>query len=798
MESENNNNNNENNINTNDFYHEDNSFNENGISTGSNDNSSQFSTANRGNSRTSLSENLGFGTKNGFDPRKSNPALGLNGGGKNNPIKGQKPKDKNNAKPSNNNKNPAKGQNDSNKRKNPLPGGINKDKKDNNNKNTNKPNQNDKNKEKNKGFGSKLNPLNRGGIGSKLGLGKKKNEKSNNNAAAPNLNQVAKKGLKLAWTAAPIQIKILIVALSLVPIIIILILILFLALFGGTAAAVTAAMCNESDYDVEGTDVTSFMCNMQDPLNGDYTVSSLYGWRNFSTDHMHSGIDLAGSTGTEVVAVQDGTVVETSTGHAKLDGSGYGNYVLIKHGDNFYTRYAHLNSVAVSKDDKVKRGQKIGARGDTGNSYGAHLHFEIKNGPNSNDTVSPNPFFGYSDQGYEECLDRSKGHNSKCDINKSGEARKIGTEGFAQICGKTGSYTNDNNSCCGNAETGNEKSIQSFINTFEGSGGYCDPSKTLYKAYQNSGDRVTIGHGITSDYISGLKLGDCRSVNEVDEAQMKAINAKREYIKKQFSGVELSSFQEDAMTSMAYNGCGSFFSDIAKAAKTGELKEVWSAMKGCTNGGMLGLERRRKAEFALYVTGDYSVAEEYKTKSWSASQYDNYDSDGVVARKASGSSSTCNTNSTGSGDIVERANQEYEKWNSSSKSERSELVKNYMEACGLGRTCNEWCAGFVSYILKETGKLENLKGYNCLAFSYKNVEPAEHHKQGSGYTPQPGDVIVFNYGHVALVESVSGKTLHYIGGNQTGSNRSGCWARAITKKTISVDSGNIAEFVTIG
>ena len=788
--------NNGNNDNNNDLYYDDNSFNENGIDAGVENNSPQFPTANSGNSVTNFGKGLVEGVKNGLDKKKNNPALGVNGAKKDDPMKGQKKPDKKGSKPSDDKNNPAKGQKDGDKKKNPLPGGMNKDKNDNNkNANRQKPQDKNKEKDKNNGFGSKLNPFNRGGIGSKLGLGKKKDSKDEG-VAGPNLNEVATKGIKAAWTLAPIQVKVAVIMLSIVPIII-LALIAFLAIFGGTTAAVTAAMCGQTDYDVNGTDVTSFMCSMQDPLNGDYTVSSLYGWRNFSTDHMHSGIDLAGSTGTDVVAVQDGEVSEVSKGHSKLDGSGYGNYVLVKHGENFSTRYAHLSSVSVSKGDTVKRGQKIGTRGDTGNSYGAHLHFEIMNGTKSTDTVSPNPFFGYSDQGYEDCLDRSKGHNSKCGLDVSGDARKIGEEGFAQICGKTGNYTSNSGDCCGNSESGDDNSIQSFINTFEGSGGYCDPSKTLYKAYQNSGDRVTIGHGVTSDYISGLKLGDCIAVNEVDAAQMKAINAKREFIKKQFSGVELSSFQEDAMTSMAFNGCGSYFSKIAEAAKTGNLKEVWSAMKGCTNGGMLGLERRRKAEFALYVTGDYSIAKEYKSKNWTTSEYDNYDSDGVVARKASGVSSTCST-SSGSGDIVERANQEYEKWNSSSASQRSELVKNYMEACGLGRTCNEWCAGFVSYILKETGKLENLKGYNCLAFSYKDVKPAEHHKQGSGYTPQPGDVIVFSYGHVAFVESVKGKTLHYIGGNQTGSNRSSCWARAITKNTVPVDSGRIAEFVTIG
>lgn len=443
MESENNNNNNENNINTNDFYHEDNSFNENGISTGSNDNSSQFPTANKGNTMQNLGGNFGSGTKN------NNPAFGVNGGKNNNPIKGQKPKNKNGSKPSNNN-NPAKGQKDSNKRKNPLPGGINKDKKDNNNKNTNKPNQNDKNKEKNKGFGSKLNPLNRGGIGSKLGLGKKKNEKSNNNAAAPNLNQAAKKGLKLAWTAAPIQIKILIVALSLAPIIIILVLILFLALFGGTAAAVTVAMCGQegtsgSSYNGEdysgSSNVKEFMCKMQNPL----VNPSLYvNYDNFGQnrgDHIHAGIDLAsyGYKNIPIYAAQAGTVIA-----AGYNG-GMGNHVKIKHGNSgIETTYMHMvtGSLKVKKGDKVGKGQLLGKMGTTGNSTGVHLHFEIRlNGKAQN----PGPYFK---------KDFKNNCGSSWDGEPAGDSAKQAndTSGVEDISSDNGD-TSSNEECCISGES---------------------------------------------------------------------------------------------------------------------------------------------------------------------------------------------------------------------------------------------------------------------------------------------------------------------------------------------------------
>lgn len=801
MENENNNNNNENNINTNDFYHEDNSFNENGTSTGSNDNSSQFSTANRGNSRTSLSENLGFGTKNGFDSRKSNPALGLNGGGKNNPIKGQKPKDKNNAKPSNNNKNPAKGQNDSNKRKNPLPGGINKDKKDNNN--TNKPNQNDKNKEKNKGFGSKLNPLNRGGIGSKLGLGKKKNEKSNNNAAAPNLNQAAKKGLKLAWTAAPIQIKILIISLSLIPIIIILVLIIFLALFGGTAAAVTAAMCGNTEYGTStGTpaDVSSFMCSMQKPLKN-VAVTSLYGWRGFNPDHLHAGVDLEASCGTAVYAVQDGKVIFASSS------SGYGNVVQIQHGDTITTWYAHLSKIEVSKGQTVKMGQEIAKSGNTGGSYPCHLHFEVRNGPNLNDSVSPNPYFGYSDKGYEKCIVREGGYKSGCGFTESGSARKMGKDGETQSCNITSNYfSNDStnsNECCENdnqGTSGNSSDIKKFINYFEGSGNYCDNSKTQYKSYQKSGDKLTIGYGVTTDYLPNLKyVGQCMDVSVVDAAQEKAIDSKREnVIQTNFSNVNLAKYQKDAMTSMAYNGCGDFFSNIAKAAAKDDLEGVWNAMKGCINKGTefeAGLKSRRKAEFALYVTGDYSVETIKKyQKTYTDAQYNDYDSEGVIAKKATGTSSSCsNTSSASQSAVVERAIQELEHWNSSNN--HCADISKYLNACGQEGCSIPWCAGFVSYILNETGVSEKIGlPKSCYANLMNSATGVEIHKAGGSYIPKAGDIITFDWNgnrsihsHVGIVEYVEGKTVHTIEGNSSNS---------IKRNTYSLDSKFIYDYAS--
>lgn len=88
---------------------------------------------------------------------------------------------------------------------------------------------------------------------------------------------------------------------------------------------------------------------------------------------LHRAIDIAGSHGDVVVAADAGYVV-----YASWDSNGYGNLVVIDHGNGFVTYYAHLFGFTVDVGQSVQRGQQIGARGTTGRSTGSHLHFEIR------------------------------------------------------------------------------------------------------------------------------------------------------------------------------------------------------------------------------------------------------------------------------------------------------------------------------------------------------------------------------------------------------------------------------------
>ena len=110
-------------------------------------------------------------------------------------------------------------------------------------------------------------------------------------------------------------------------------------------------------------------------------VSSNFGQR---WGRSHQGIDIAVSTGTDVLAAECGTVCYVSE-----NAGGYGKYIEIDHGKGVKTAYAHLSKILVSKGETVSAGNKIALSGNTGNSTGPHLHFEIIN---NGTKIDPKPY----------------------------------------------------------------------------------------------------------------------------------------------------------------------------------------------------------------------------------------------------------------------------------------------------------------------------------------------------------------------------------------------------------------------
>ena len=105
------------------------------------------------------------------------------------------------------------------------------------------------------------------------------------------------------------------------------------------------------------------------PIRGVHRSTSGFGMR---WGKMHRGHDWAGPTGTPIHATGDG-VVTFARRHA-----GYGKMIKIKHDFGFETRYAHLSRFRVKEGQRVSRGERIGDMGNTGNSTGTHLHYEIR------------------------------------------------------------------------------------------------------------------------------------------------------------------------------------------------------------------------------------------------------------------------------------------------------------------------------------------------------------------------------------------------------------------------------------
>jgi murein DD-endopeptidase MepM/ murein hydrolase activator NlpD len=122
------------------------------------------------------------------------------------------------------------------------------------------------------------------------------------------------------------------------------------------------------------------------PLRVEYRLSSPFGYRTHpitGKKKLHAGMDMAAPKGTPVYAAESGVVIVAQSW------SGYGNCIIINHGGGLWTLYGHLSSILVKNGETVKRGNKIGLVGSTGQSTGNHLHFEVRK---NSEPVNPAPY----------------------------------------------------------------------------------------------------------------------------------------------------------------------------------------------------------------------------------------------------------------------------------------------------------------------------------------------------------------------------------------------------------------------
>lgn len=108
------------------------------------------------------------------------------------------------------------------------------------------------------------------------------------------------------------------------------------------------------------------------PVSG--TVTSGFGYR---WGRQHEGLDIGAAEGTPIWAAADGTVVLQQ---GEAESGGYGNFTCLEHSSGIATCYAHQSAFNVSAGQRVSQGEVIGLVGNTGNSFGAHLHFEVRVG----------------------------------------------------------------------------------------------------------------------------------------------------------------------------------------------------------------------------------------------------------------------------------------------------------------------------------------------------------------------------------------------------------------------------------
>ena len=252
------------------------------------------------------------------------------------------------------------------------------------------------------------NVLSKVGLGGKEGLSEKDDkDDSESDDKEKDSSSSSKDSKTNSISIGKFKISIPVLSLYGVMLGVLLLIVLFIALFTVFEEDDSGNMCYDpGSGGVEGTytgsgDVLEFMCKMQNPLAHEsvYTILSYAG--EDRGDHIHGGVDMAtyGNANSPIYAAQSGKVIETHDGCERTESGGtcggsMGNHVIIDHG-GIKTIYMHMvkGSVKPKVGEKVGKGQYIGNVGSTGNSYGEHLHFEMRLTNSSEVVTAINDYF---------------------------------------------------------------------------------------------------------------------------------------------------------------------------------------------------------------------------------------------------------------------------------------------------------------------------------------------------------------------------------------------------------------------
>lgn len=321
-------------------------------------------------------------------------------------------------------------------------------------------------------------------------------------------------------------------------------------------------------------------------------ITSYFGYRDAVYDSSgnqisggkgHGALDIANMTGvgtTNIIAAKAGVVVyptasdptNCADGGSYSCGGGYGNYVIIQHTDGNYTLYGHLanNSITVKAGDSVEQGQVIAKMGTSGNSTGTHLHFEIRVAENTQTArVDPLEYVSMENP-------RPK-------------------------------------------PSATSTSLFEFIKTLEGTG---PTNGDNYVAYSIGDGVISIGMGVTWENniarfkkhgITSMSIGTEVSKTIVDAIALEVMEDGRNQIKSTLSSeqINLKEYQIDALVSRRYNtgNIAGFCSAYKKYGETEALYDNYMSTPVTDGYGNFypGLVTRRKTEWNLFKTGDYSI-----------------------------------------------------------------------------------------------------------------------------------------------------------------------------------------------